>query len=278
MSFPSRVPTVLLGLVAAVAAAGPGIAHAAGTATLYVNYTNNCTFTITTDSGAVATTIPPGTYTIQISTPQVFAEEDTSGGDPGMVACDGMIQFQLTGPGVSVSSTLLEGDQDFEQQVATFLPSSTYVAQDNNQPSVTQTTFSTAASGSPQTSSPVSSAPAGSATSSGSSSSALGSASSTTSPAPFVGTLTATVSAAGKLSLTFKGRPVATLKAGRYTVKVTDKAKKAGFIVQGTGQSALTLTGSSFVGTHSATVDLTAGQWFYYPTFVGAKTYFIVIK
>ena len=45
---------------------------------------------------------------------------------------------------------------------------------------------------------------------------------------------------------------------------------------QGARKRAVTLTGTRFVGTHSATVTLAPGQWFFYPTFVGKKTYFLV--
>jgi predicted secreted protein len=84
------------------------------------------------------------------------------------------------------------------------------------------------------------------------------------------------VSAAGKLALTFKGKEVATLAKGRYTITVTDKSKKSGFILQGTGQKAIVVSAAGYVGKRSTTIDLTAGQWFFYPTFVGAKTYFLV--
>ena len=36
-------------------------------------------------------------------------------------------------------------------------------------------------------------------------------------------------------------------------------------------------TGTTFTGKKSVTIDLKAGQWFYYGTFVGKKTYFIVV-
>jgi hypothetical protein len=284
MGLVQRVSPIAVVIAAAGAIVGAVTAHASGDAspTLYVSYTNNCTFTITNDSGAVASTIAPGTYQVQVSTPQVFADVDLAGGDPNMLACDSFVQFQLTGPGVSISTTLQQGDEDFGTFSATFAPSSTYLAQDNNQPSVTRTTFTTSASGAPPTPGvPVSGVPAGSSsTNSGSSSSALGgsAASGHDSPAPLIGALTGSVSAAGKLTLSFKGKPVATLTAGRYTLTVTDKSKKSGFTIQGTGHPALTVTGTSFVGKRTASVSLSAGQWFFYPTFVGTKSYFIVVK
>ena len=42
---------------------------AAALPTLYVNYNMNCTFGITDDSGKAVTSIAPGTYQVQITTP-----------------------------------------------------------------------------------------------------------------------------------------------------------------------------------------------------------------
>ena len=40
--------------------------------------------------------------------------------------------------------------------------------------------------------------------------------------------------------------------------------------------SPITITTTTFTGKKQKTLTLKAGQWFYYPTFVGKKTYFIV--
>jgi len=93
----------------------------------------------------------------------------------------------------------------------------------------------------------------------------------------FQGSLSATVSPAGKLTVTFRGRSVTTLKAGRYTVTVTDRSAKSGFALQEIRQPAIAITGAGFVGKRSRSIDLTSGQWFFYPTFIGKKTYFSVI-
>jgi len=103
------------------------------------------------------------------------------------------------------------------------------------------------------------------------------SANSTTSTSdPLRGTLDATVSPTGKPKLTFKGEVVTTLKAGRYTVSVVDQSKTSGFIIQETRKAPTTAAGISFVGRRKVTIVLQAGQWFFYPTFIGAKSYFIV--
>jgi hypothetical protein len=195
-----------------------------------------------------------------------------------MTACKSFTQFALTGPGVNLSTTLQDGDEDKELDKATFQPGSTYVAVDNNQPGVARVSFTTTATGSASAvTSPTSSSGSGKGDVQ---SSLLGSSSkssaSTTTSLPLRGTLVATVSASGTPRLTYQGKGVTSLKAGRYTVSVSDHSSKGGFIIQGVKQAATTVTGVAFVGKRSKTLDLKAGQWFFYPTFVGGKSFFIV--
>lgn len=243
--------------------------------TLYVAYAMNCTFGITDDSGKPVSSIAPGTYQVQITTPVVFADVDLSG-TFDMTACKSFVQFQLTGPGVNIATTLQEGDEDYGVFTAAFQPGGTYTAQDNNQPSVARAVFSTTTVGTaPSPTAPYTSTGTGK----GSQQTGLvgSSANSTTSTSdPLRGTLDATVSPAGKPKLTFKGKVVTTLKAGRYTVSVVDQSKTSGFIIQETRKASTTAAGISFVGRRTVTIDLQAGQWFFYPTFIGAKSYFIV--
>jgi hypothetical protein len=245
--------------------------------TLYVNYAMNCTFTITGDNGARVSSIPPGTYQVFITTPMVFADVDLTG-ITDMTACKSFTQFALTGPGVNLSTTLQDGDEDKELDKATLQPGSTYVAVDNNQPGVARVSFTTTATGSASAvSSPTSSSGSGKGDVQ---SSLLGSSSksgsSTTASLPLRGTLVATVSASGTPKLTYQGKGVTTLRAGRYTVSVSDHSSRGGFIIQGVKQGATTVTGVAFVGKRTKTLDLKAGQWFFYPTFVGGKSFFIV--
>jgi len=241
--------------------------------TIYVQYAMNCTFTITDDAGKAVSSIAPGYYQVVVATPIPFAAEGPS--TNGFTACKGSVQFQLTGPGVSLYTTLDDGDGAFYQFTATFKAGSTYTAQDNNQPSVARGVFSTTATGSPSTSS----LPAGSGGSSASkppaSHDSAGSA-----VVPLRGNLAATIDAAGRLALTSKGKPVGTLKAGMYTFTVVDKSAKSGFSVQklarGVKSIAIPLTGVGYKGTHLATLNLKAGRWaFFSPG--GKKTYFIVV-
>jgi hypothetical protein len=94
----------------------------------------------------------------------------------------------------------------------------------------------------------------------------------------FRGALSAAVSPVGKLQLNYKGKSVATLKAGRYKLSVVDRSKARGFIVQEIHKAATTVGGGSFVGTRSVTINLTAGQWFFYANAGGQRTYFLVIS
>ena len=75
------------------------------------------------------------------------------------------------------------------------------------------------------------------------------------------GTLAGTVSSAGTLKLAFQGKAVAKLRAGRYKVTVVDKTPTGSFLLQESGHAALVVSGVSFVGTHSVTLNLKAGKW-----------------
>jgi hypothetical protein len=275
-AFTALVLAAALGAGATVsnhASAGSG----ADLPTLYVNYNLNCTFQMLNDAGASVTQIPPGLYQVVVSTPVPFGLIDLSG-ITDHTACGGFVLFRLTGPGVDLNTDLEFGDNVVDGLQATFQPGS-YTAQDDHQPAVTRKVFTVSASassgGSPGSSLSGSSSGSKSSgtTSSGSKQSAIGTE--LESSHPFRGTLAATVTAAGKLTLTRNGKGVATLKAGRYSFLVHDSAAKAGFIVQEVRKPAVTLTGVSFVGKHTVTVDLKAGQWMFYSS-AAHKSYFIV--
>ena len=268
--------TAAIALAVVLVNAGNSATKASGLPTLYVAYTMNCTFSITNDAGTAITQIPPGTYQVQIMTPAVFADIDLTDSQGTMTACQSFVQFQITGPGVNLTTTLQDGDEDYGLIDETFLPGSTYTAVDNNQPSVARLVFTTASSGSPVIPTNPSS---GGGTGKGSSQTELvGSTSSTKTTTPVVnrGTLLATVSAAGKVTLTFKGKAVSTLKSGRYTISVADHSKKGGFVVQETGNTPHTVSTGAFTGARHEGVSLVKGQWFFYSSFLGSKSYFLV--
>ena len=262
------LPVVLAAALVPAAGAHPTVA---ALPTLYVNYALNCTFTITGDNGQTVTTIAPGSYEVDITTPLPFAEVDLSGAlnNPNdMTACKSFVQFALTGPGVNLSSTLNDGDSAFALLQATF-QAGTYTAVDENQPTVARDVF--AVSNSVAATNPTN--PSG-----GSTSLSKGTASQDivgSALAPFRGSLDAIVYAGGKLSLSHNGNVVKTLKTGRWTFSVDDESKKAGFEIQVLHGKAETITSSSYVGNHDATVTLKPGRWTFFRV-GGPKTTFFV--
>jgi len=246
--------------------------------TLYVQYTMNCTFSIVNDAGAPVTAIPPGTYQVQVITPIQFKLVETQGlAANDFTGCKGWVQFQLTGPGVNLSTTLSVGcDSNDTVGPAYFAPNSTFTAVDNNQPAVARETFTTLASGSPTTPDIASGTPQANTSSGGTS--ALGTPlAGSTKSANLAGSLSGSVNAAGKLALTYKGKSFATIKSGRYALTVVNHSMKAGFILEGPSKTTIFVSGTASVAKRSSlTINLTAGQWAFVPKLGGAKTYFVV--
>ena len=195
-------------------------------------------------------TIPAGSYTIQVN-------DDSEIDD-----------IHITGPGVDMASGVVANLQT--SWTITLQPGSSYrYTSDAHgnlggyfQTSGSSTGPSTGPSTTGTTGGASSSTPSSNATSSSAASSSSSSTkSSTAAGSQLVGTLAGTVSPSGRLELELDGKRVTKLKAGRYKITVTDKASAHGFVVREKGHSAITLTGSSFVGTHSVTLSLTAGAW-----------------
>ncbi len=233
--------------------------------TLYVRYQDNCTFSVFNDAGQAVSSMAPGKYAVDVVTPIMFkllvpgGPSDNPAGPNDMTGCGGWVQFQLTGPGINLFTTLDSGcDSNDVIATTTFQPSSTYVFQDLNQPGVTKMSITTAATGTPTlpTTSPYD------ATSGKGSSSQdiVGS----DRKAPIKATLTAALSTGGTASLMLKGKPVTKLKAGRYTFRIKDQDAKASFTIQAVGGKQDALTAASFTGSHSVTVALTSGKWMYF--------------
>ena len=265
------------GLLAAGAlvVVGAGLAHGSGVQpTLYVNYTMGCTFSITDDSGKAVTAIAPGAYQVLVASPADFGAIDLSGVND-LMACKGSVHFQLTGPGVSLSTTLDDGDNDQALLQGSFQPSGTYVAQDMTPGATARVSFSTTATGTPVTPSvPYTTTGSGKAipTSGPQPTAATGPASAL----PLRGVLNATLSPTGKVALKLDGKPVDTLKPGRYVIAVVDQSTKSGFVVQELHKLATAVTSARFTGKRSAAVALTKGQWVFYPSVPGTKTHFSV--
>lgn|GEM_PF-1102590 len=245
------VPTGTAALVAAGLPALP---------TLYVVYAINCTFSIVDDQGKKVTSIAPGTYQVDVTTPMQFKliEQADHPSPNDFTGCKGWVQFQLTGPGVNLFTTLTTGCDSFYLLPSTYYaPNSTYTALDLNQPAVTKTTFTTLASGTPV----IPTSPYLPTSSKGFlSTDLIGSSIG----AVFRGALAGTVSSRGASSLAYKGKAVSTLKAGRYRFSIDDRSARSGFTIRRAGSaSAAVITRPAFVGRRSVTVLLRAGLWTY---------------
>jgi hypothetical protein len=223
--------------------------------TLYVVYAMNCTFSIVDDSFKPVTSIPPGHYQVDVRTPVVFGMYPGTPGQTDFIACRGVPQFQLQGPGVDLFTTMTAGCDSDRLFTETFQPNATYVAQDLNQPSVARGSFTTLATGA---SSPVTVTYGGGKGKAEQQSALVGSLS-------LKGTLHATVTANGALKLMSAGKTVSKLAAGRYKFAISDQDAKASFTILGPTYTApKMLTPAGFKGTHSVIVSLTSGKWSYY--------------
>ena len=74
----------------------------------------------------------------------------------------------------------------------------------------------------------------------------------------------------------FKGKLVTALKAGRYTALSPRSERQGRLHHPGDPEGRHDRERVSFIGKRTISIEMTAGQWFFYPTFVGAKSYFIV--
>jgi hypothetical protein len=231
---------------------------------LIVNFSDTGAVSVTLPNGTpvgttsgTATVIPAGFYTLVLN-------------GPG--ECINLPLLELNGPGVNIQDDMIGGETDTHNLYATFLPNSTYTWHLDRSQSVVHT-FRTSAD-------VVGTDPAGGSSSSSSSAKhptptsqdIAGSA-----ILPFRGVLTGAVSAAGRLTFAYKGKSVATLKVGRYTVAVTDKSSTNGFMLQKIRHATVSVTGKAFVGIRTASVNLTAGKWLFMPR-TGKTTYSIVVS
>jgi hypothetical protein len=238
---------------------------------LEVTFSSDGTVSVTLPDGTsvgstsgAPTLISAGFYTVLVSGPE---------------GCTQVGYFELQGPGVNIDSNLDNGEVANATYNAHLLPDSMYTWRTIATPAVYTFMTSNAVEGTPP-----SPAAAGSSSTSASASpiaptqtlvggDIVGSAAT---PATFRGTLKATVSATNMLSLTFKGKPVARLTAGSYTITVNNKSPRSRVILQETHQPAITITSLGFLGTRSLSLDLTPGQWFLTSTPVRTQASFVV--
>jgi hypothetical protein len=234
--------------------------RATATASLVVTFTAGGSISVTLpdgtpvgSTGGTPTVIPAGYYTLMLYGP----------GD-----CTYLPAFELKGPGESILDDMRGGEWETFQYDAYFLPNSTYTWRNNANPGIVYT-FRTSAT--------IVGTPPGHTSSSTSSGTVSSQDIAGGAPLPFRGTLTAAVSAAGKLTMSFKGKSVASLRVGRYKIAVTDKSSTSGFMLQKLKHSVVSVTGTAFVGKRSATYQLTAGKWLVAPR-LGKTTYSIVVS
>jgi hypothetical protein len=206
------------------------------------------------------TVIPAGFYTLQLSGP---------GG------CTDLPYFHLQGPGNDLLDNMDDGEVAGVVDTADLLPNSTYTWSDENANPAAVYTFVTSADvlGTP---------PAGFNSPTGISSAEHSTAASqndvvgSSIAAPSRGTLSGAVSAAGTVTLAYGGKGAARLAPGRYTITVTDRSTRSGFMLEAAQHPPISLTGNAFVGRRSVSVDLTAGEWYFAPSIGGRKTSFTV--
>jgi hypothetical protein len=258
-------------LVMAAAGFSAGAARAV-LPTIYVNYNAaNCTFAVTNDAGTAIGSPAPGAYQIDISTHDPYG---LGGGSPGNLQnCGGYVQFQMTGPGINLSTTLDYGDATAELDSITLQAGGSYTMLDNNNPTASRMSFTAASSGSAGSVASGSSS-GGKSTGSSSQASPVGTATKLVNR----GALSATLSATGKVSLKRAGKAAVSIKSGIYKLTVSDKSKSSGLLLQLAGGKPKTITAGAFVGSHTVTVTLKAGHWSAYASSGGVKTTLFVLS
>lgn len=257
---------------ASVCAFAVGTGAAAVSQAIHVNVDADgyitMTFDDTTPIGTLAapgTVIPAGTYRLVVN---------NNIDDEGEFH-----KFHLKGPGVDYASG--SGVQTVQTSTTvTFQAASVYSYVDDAFPKVAPVWFSTPGGVAPAGSNtaPTTTTPAASGSSSGSvakpsSEDIVGS---TSTALQLRGTLDGTVTATGVVALRKSGKTVTSLRVGRYRLRVVDHASADGFTIRSLKGSPTSVSGVPFVGTHTATVTLRAGQWLYYAT-QGAKSHYFLV-
>ena len=249
---PRRVRLVVL-LVGVLALAGAAGVHAGGTAapSLTLNVNANGALEVVLGNGtrlrtasAPGAVIPPGPY-LAIVASDVPDSQDI------------FHMFHLFGPGVNLSSDLLPCENPAPVNTVTLQPGATYTYEDSRHPDITHVVFTTSASGSSADTVGSAGGPAtAKATGSVGNSSVVGSG-----VKKVRGTLAATVTAAGRLSVSLNGKGLSTLKAGRYAIAVDDRTPRSGLTIGRLHASPIVVTGPAFTGRHTVTLYLAAGRW-----------------
>src|SRR4029078_12677919 len=176
-------------------------------------------------NGATVPQVAPSIYSqVVVATPSPFAGIYHPGAND-LVGCNGNVKFHLSGPGVSVTTTLDGGDGAYEVFSVKFEAGASYSIQDDTNVNGTRRTL-------------VASASAPAPTSGGHTTTEP-----TSKPAPkptpvdrtLRGTLAGSVATTGKLALTLKNKAVTTLRSGRYKLTVLDETGRSAFLLQQRG-------------------------------------------
>lgn len=260
-----RLAVLLVGFLAL--AGSPGV-HAAPAAapSLTLNVNTNGALEVVLGNGtrlrtasAPGATIPPGPY-LAIVASDVPDSQDI------------FHMFHLFGPGVNLSSDLLPCENPAPVNTVTLQPGATYTYEDSRHPDITHVVFTTSVSGSSAETVGSAGGPTTAKTTG-----SVGNASVVGSGIRNVrGTLAATITAAGRLSLSLNGRRLFRLKAGRYAIAVEDRARRNGLRIGRLHASPIVVTGPSFTGRHTVTMYLAAGRWSAYAS-PRAKRVFTVV-
>lgn len=190
--------------------------------------------------------IPAGLYTVLLSGP---------GG------CAGSPYFELKGPGVNIVNNLNQGQETSQSIVANLLPNSNYTWMSFGNPTVVYM-FATSAQVEGATSAPSTSAQSASQTISGSAPSELPNTDIVGSAiTPYRGTLTVAANTSKTLTLTYKGKSVRQLSAGRYIIVIARSGSPNDLVLEKTQQSGEHNTVAVFGDSRSVRVDLTDGKW-----------------
>jgi len=261
----ARLVVLLVGLLALTGAAG---VHAARTAapSLTLNVSTNGALEIVLGNGtrlrtatAPGASIPPGPY-LAIVASDVPDSQDI------------FHMFHLFGPGVNLSSDLLPCENPAPVNTVTLQPGATYTYEDSRHPDITHVVFTTSVSGSSADTVGSAGGPAtAKTTGSVGNSSVVGSGIKNVR-----GTLAATITAAGGLSVSLNGKGLSRLKAGRYAIAVDDRTRRDGLTIGRLHASPVVVTGPSFTGRHTVTMYLAAGRWSAYAS-PRAKRVFTVV-
>jgi hypothetical protein len=256
-ALPRFIAAVALSLLLLV-----GSARGAGQV-LYASFNADGSMRLNLGDGSSAGVIAPGAYTVVVNNNTA----DDNFGDTHKV--------HLSGPGVDYSAVLTQEEEAQAVWTVTFQPNASYTFQDDYRPTLIHVVFRTSAAGT------ASSSPASSTTSSSSTGKSSGSVATNSDIAgsallPSRGTLGGVV-AAGRLSLSFKGKAVAKLKVGKYTLTVDDETAKSGFQLQRLRATPIIVTSAAFVGKRSVTVTLKFGRW-WFSSAGGKRSYFFVVS